>query len=203
ARLKTSPPGFTLYQVMSLPAAYTKGASAMDRSKPKYNRKMVSFKIEEFDRIINQVCLLAIAGAKVDPADFYPVLKQHKGRSRDLPMVDIDLREALTGYLAIRLAANPGVKPTDPLFISQKGGPYSPNTLQEHIAFMLRAWAGIEKASSHSGRRALITDIIHNQKRSVKVAQKIAGHVSASTTIIYEEPPEGEISEALKHAFKK
>ena len=66
------------------------------------------------------------------------------------------------------------------------------------MALILRDWAGIEKASSHSGRRALITDVIHKQKKSVKVAQKIAGHVNASTTLIYEEPPDEELSDALK-----
>ena len=65
------------------------------------------------------------------------------------------------------------------------------------MALMLRSWTGIEKASSHSGRRALITNIIHKQKKSVKIAQKIAGHVNPSTTIIYEEPPEEAIEEAL------
>jgi len=67
------------------------------------------------------------------------------------------------------------------------------------MALMLRNWSGIEKASSHSGRRSLITDIIHKQKKSVKIAQKIAGHASPSTTIIYEEPPEEEISNALNN----
>ena len=84
------------------------------------------------------------------------------------------------------------------LFLTQKGGPYSPNTLQEHLALMQRQWAYIERASSHSGRRILITNIIHHQQRSVKVAQKIAGHVSPSTTLIYEEPPEESLKDALK-----
>ncbi|TNE82242.1 MAG: site-specific integrase, partial [Gammaproteobacteria bacterium] len=75
---------------------------------------------------------------------------------------------------------------------------YSPNTLQEHMALMLRDWSGIEKASSHSGRRSLITNVIHSQKKSVKVAQKIAGHVNPSTTLIYEEPPEDVLEDALK-----
>ena len=35
-------------------------------------------------------------------------------------------------------------------------------------------------------------------KKSVKVAQKIAGHVNPSTTLIYEEPPEEMIEDALK-----
>ena len=91
-----------------------------------------------------------------------------------------DLRDALSEYLNSRLDKGQKLKPSDPLFISQKGGPYSPNTLQEHMAVMLRDWAGIEKASSHSGRRTLITNVIHKQKMSVKVAQKIAGHVNPS-----------------------
>lgn len=112
-------------------------------------------------------------------------------------MVDKELCEALGVYLQFRLDKAPYLKPNAPLFISQKGGPYSPNTLQEYMAMMLRDWSGIEQATSHSGRRAVITNIIHDQGKSRKVAQKIAGHESPSTTVIYEEPPEGEISDAL------
>ena len=199
ARLKKSPPGFTLYKVMSLPAAYTKGANAMGRSTPQYNRRTVSFSVEAFDQVVAQIVDLANAGVDVDPKRFYPAVKRRTGQSRDLPLVDEDLREALSTYLALRLDKNPGAKPTDPLFITQKGVPYSPNTLQEHMALILRSWAGIEKASSHSGRRSVITDIIHKQKKSLKVAQKVAGHKSASTTVIYDEPPEEAISDALKN----
>jgi len=190
---------FTLLQVMTLPAAYTKGADAMNRSKSKYERKTISFKKETFEQMLRQVESLAKAGAAINPEDFYPPIKIHKGKSRDLPMVDAELRSALETYLSYRLCIDPNIKPSDPLFITQKGGPYSPNTLQEHMALMLRNWSGIEKASSHSGRRSLITDIIHKQKKSVKIAQKIAGHASPSTTIIYEEPPEEEISNALNN----
>ncbi len=191
---------FELLEILSLPAAYTKGANAMGRSqnKEKKNRSM-TFKQDEFDRIIRQVETLARAGADIDPKDFYPLTRRHKGKSRDLPMVDAQLREALTDYLLVRVERSPSLKPSDPLFLTQKGGPYSPNTLQEHMALMLRDWAGIEKASSHSGRRSLITNVIHKQKKSVKVAQKIAGHVNPSTTIIYEEPPEDVIEDALKN----
>ncbi|KZY34682.1 integrase, partial [Oleiphilus sp. HI0043] len=198
----TSRCDFTLLQVMTLPASYTKGADAMKRSKSKYERKTISFKKSAFDQMIRQVEKLVQVGADVNPEDFYPPVKQHKGKSRDLPMVDTDLRRALTEYLQIRISKESHLKPGDPLFITQKGGPYSPNTLQEHMALMLRNWAGIEKASSHSGRRSLITDVIHKQKKSVKVAQKIAGHVNASTTLIYEEPPEEMLNDALKNLNK-
>jgi len=190
---------FKLLKVMTLPAAYTKGADAMNRSKTQYDRKTISFKKEAFDQMIRQVEKLASLGATIEPEDFYPPVTKHKGKSRDLPIVDQELKKALTDYLVIRLSNDPQLKPSDHLLITQKGGPYSPNTLQEHMALMLRRWAGIEKASSHSGRRSLITDVIHKQKKSVKVAQKIAGHVNPSTTLIYEEPPEEMLSEALSN----
>jgi hypothetical protein len=41
---KTLPRDFELHQVMTLPAAYTKGADALGRSKSKYERKTVSFR---------------------------------------------------------------------------------------------------------------------------------------------------------------
>jgi integrase len=193
---------FTLLEIMGLPASYTKGADALKRSKSKYDRKTISFTKEAFGQVLKQVESLAKAGATIEPENFYPTIKTHKGKSRDLPMVDPELRSALEDYLLYRFSIDPNIKPSDPLFITQKGGPYSPNTLQEHMALMLRSWAGIEKASSHSGRRSLITDIIHKQKKSVKIAQKIAGHASPSTTIIYEEPPEEEISNALNNIGK-
>ena len=144
---KTRP--FKLYEIMSLPASYTKGANATNRSKSKYVRRKVSFKVEEFDKIIAQVTKLVQAGAEVNPEDFYPVVTAHKGKSRDLPMINEELREAISLQIQHRIEKDPNLKPTSPLFVTQKGGPYSPNTLQEHIALMLREWANIEKSSSH------------------------------------------------------
>ena len=199
ARLYKAGTDFKLLEIMSLPAAYTKGADAMKRSKSHYQRKSISFDVDSFNQVVKQIELLAKSGADVNPEDFYPPVKKHKGKSRDLPMVDADLRKALLEYLYLRLGKGEKLKPSSPLFTTQKDGPYSPNTLQEHMALMLRDWAGIEKASSHSGRRSLITNVIHKQKKSVKVAQKIAGHVNPSTTIIYEEPPEEIIEDALNN----
>ncbi|MDV3503701.1 site-specific integrase [Marinobacter sp. M-5] len=191
---------FKLKELLALPAAYTKGADALKRSKPTYQRRRISYSVHDFDQLVRRIETMAKAGAEIKPEDFYPELKKHRGKSRDLPMNDTALRTALENYLSVRLASNPSLKKSDALFLTQKGGPYSPNTLQEHFALMQRQWAGIERASSHSGRRTLMTNIIHDQKKSVKIAQKIAGHVSASTTLIYEDPPEESLKEALQDA---
>jgi site-specific recombinase XerD len=190
---------FKLLEVMSLPAAYTKGADAMGRSQSQYQWRTVSFDVESFDQVVRQIEALAKAGAEINPEDFYPPVRRHRGKSRDLPMVDAALRTALTDYLHLRIEKAGTLKPSSPLFITQKSGAYSPNTLQEHMAVMLRDWARVENASSHSGRRSLITKVIHKQKKSVKIAQKIAGHVNPSTTLVYEEPPEEQIKSILEN----
>lgn len=194
---------FRLNEIMALPAAYTKGANATTSD---YVRKSLTLTTSEFERVIRDVSRLVAAGVDPDdinPEDYYPELKQHKGVSRDLPMVDEALRESLETYLAIRLDKEPSLKPTDPLFLSQKGSPYSASSLQQHMGKMLKKWAGIEKASSHSGRRTLLTNVIQGQGKSLKIAQSIAGHKQASTTAIYEEPTEEHISTALEDAYKR
>ena len=199
AELAPSGTSFKIHEVMSLPASYTKGANALGRSKSSYNRKTISFDIQSFNQMVKQIEALVKGGSEINPCDFYPSLKVHKGKSRDLPLVDEQLRKSLKTYIQYRVDKGESLRPSTPLFITQKGGSYSPNTLQEHMAHMLRNWACVEKASSHSGRRSLITNVIHKQKKSIKVAQKIAGHVNASTTIIYEEPPESDVRSALEN----
>jgi len=175
AQLNATGTDFKLLEIMSLPAAYTKGADAMGRSKSQYQRKSISFDVGSFNQLVHQIEKLAKAGADINPEDFYPPVKQHKGKSRDLPLVDKALRHALQQYLKLRLRKASKLKPTDPLILSQKGVPYSPNTLQEHMAHILRHWAGIEKASSHSGRRSVITNVIHKQKNQLKWRRRLPG----------------------------
>lgn len=195
----TAPRTFRIKEIMALPASYTKGANV---SKKDYQRRSITIPVHEFDRIVRDVARLATAGVDVKPSDYYPPIKSHRGVSRDLPMIDDDLRISLSEYLQLRLDSAPWAKPSDPLFIAQKGSPYSPGSLQKHMGKMLKQWAGIEKASSHSGRRTLATNIIHIQKDSVKTAQKVLGHKNAATTLIYEEPTETQIVDALSRLNK-
>lgn len=67
------------------------------------------------------------------------------------------------------------------------------------MALMLRKLAGIEKGSSHSGRRTVLNDIIHRQEKPLTLAQQIAGHVNGSTTLIYTEATEDDIAKTLRN----
>ena len=166
---------FTLYKVLTVPANITKGANALRTSTSTYQQKSLTFSVAEFE-----------------PSMFYPpVNKQRKGMGRDLPLANDVLREVLVRYVQHRLDTDVYVKPTDPLFLSQRKRFYSPNSRQEHMALMLRGCAGVEKAKSHSGRSGVATHIIHDQGKSLKLAQEILGHKNAATTVIYEQLPEG------------
>ncbi|MEX1669461.1 hypothetical protein AB4876_11105 [Zhongshania guokunii] len=89
-----------LLEVMSLPTASTKGADTMGRSQSQYQRKTISFDVESFDKVVRQIEALAKACAPVNPEDFYTPVRKHKGKSRDLPMVDAALRAAFCRLLA-------------------------------------------------------------------------------------------------------
>jgi site-specific recombinase XerD len=99
-----------------------------------------------------------------------------------------------------RFLKNPKLKPDDPLILNQKGLPYSPNALQDHMSHMLKYWAGIERASSHSGRCSLATALIHEQGEHLKTVQQILGYNDAS--VIYRQLPETEAAKVLSK-FRK
>jgi integrase/recombinase XerD len=70
-----------------------------------------------------------------------------------------------------------------PLLRSQKGNAFSANTLCQLFGDLYRR-AGIDGASSHSGRRGFITKLAHNGV-STKVIMELAGHKHLGTTQRY------------------
>jgi integrase/recombinase XerD len=70
-----------------------------------------------------------------------------------------------------------------PLFLTQKRTAFSANTLTQHFLVMYKR-AGLEGASSHSGRRTFITSLA-SQGVSVRVLAALAGHSSIQTTQRY------------------
>ena len=86
--------------------------------------------------MVKRVVTLAKSNAETNPETlFYPPIKKHRGKSRDLPMVDLELRDSLAVYTYSRLDKMENYAPPlhfHYLFL-KKGRPYSPNTLQEHM----------------------------------------------------------------------
>lgn len=85
--------------------------------------------------------------------------------------------------LTYRNLVQPSMTNMPPLIASQKGGAFSANSLCQLFA-RIYADAGIEGASSHSGRRWFITRLAHSAV-SPKVIMTLAGHRSLATTQRY------------------
>ncbi len=186
-----------------LPKSFTKGARAMAAIGNKTNKRTsVRFTVAEFDRLVAQIVKDARGRKPLPAADYYPSIKKSGGQTRELPLADSALIEAFSRYLDERMALKKPLKPNAQLVLSQKCGFYSPNTLQDHMATMLREWSGIDRASSHSGRRTLATNLLHDQGEHLKTVQKVLGHKSAATTTIYQDVTEKEVRQVLKKAGK-
>jgi len=110
-----------------------------------------------------------------------------KGRKQRLVyLTNRDVRKALTAYLDERRQTEAiALHPLTPLFKSRKGGAFTPNTMQMLFKRMYR-WAGLDQASSHSGRRTFATSLIEKGV-DIKAVSVLMGHASVSTTAVYVE----------------
>jgi integrase/recombinase XerD len=95
-----------------------------------------------------------------------------------------DVRRTLAEYLAERRKAN-DLHPESSLFKSRKGAGFSPNTMQMLFKRMY-IWAGLDQASSHSGRRTFATSQIE-AGTDIKAVSTLMGHASVAMTARYVE----------------
>lgn len=96
------------------------------------------------------------------------------------------VRAALLEYLKERRAEQGILFNLDaPLFMSQKGGAFSPNTMQQLLR-RLHDRAGIGGGRSHSGRRWFATELI-SKGVDIKAVSVLMGHSSVSMTAQYAE----------------
>ena len=104
-----------------------------------------------------------------------------KGQYARVVFVNERLRKELEKYIRTYSPVDNGLK----LFYSQKkdSDGFNANTLTQHFHFLYKR-AGIDGASSHSGRRSFITNLA-SKGVSVRVLMSLAGHRSISTTQAY------------------
>ena len=104
-----------------------------------------------------------------------------KGRHARTVFVNIKLREELETYAAHAKCVDRGY----PFFASQKSirTGFSANSLAQTFA-LLYAGAGLQGASSHSGRRTFLTSLA-NKGTAIHILKTLAGHRSISTTAAY------------------
>ena len=103
-----------------------------------------------------------------------------KGNHARVVFVNDRLRQELKSYLGAPEMVDDRERP---LLVTQKGSAFSANTLCQLMG-RLYADAGLDGASSHSGRRWFITKLAHSGV-SAKVIMTLAGHKSLGTTQRY------------------
>lgn len=104
---------------------------------------------------------------------------QTKGKHARTVFLPQKLRDELQGYVDTRDIQDR----KQPLFMTAGGKPFSANVLTQHFYWLYRK-AGIDGASSHSGRRSFITNLASNGI-GVRVLASLAGHRSIAVTQKY------------------
>ena len=104
-----------------------------------------------------------------------------KGRHARTVFVSTKLKAELNSYIATAKC----VERSYPFFATQKSikQGFSANSLTQTLALLYRG-AGLEGASSHSGRRSFLTNLA-NKGTSIHLLKTIAGHRSIQTTAMY------------------
>jgi integrase/recombinase XerD len=93
------------------------------------------------------------------------------------------LSERIRAELAAYVAAHPCKDAKKPLFATQRAEGFTANTLT-HIVGGIYRHAGVDGATSHSGRRGFLTRL-SEKGVSVRVMMQLAGHAQMSTTQRY------------------
>ena len=104
-----------------------------------------------------------------------------KGRHARTVFVSMRLREELAAYSEQARC----VDRSYPFFASQKSvrSGFNANSLSQTFALLYEG-AGLEGASSHSGRRTFLTSLA-NKGTAIHILKTLAGHRSISTTAAY------------------
>ncbi len=104
-----------------------------------------------------------------------------KGRHARTVFVSSKLKAELQAYIATAKC----VERSYPFFATQKSikQGFSANSLTQTLALLYRG-AGLEGASSHSGRRTFLTNLA-NKGTAIHLLKTLAGHRSIQTTATY------------------
>lgn len=124
----------------------------------------------------------------------YLAAGQTKGNEAGTVLVSTRLNKVLSAYAAAypkRIA-----KPNAPLFFSAKRGGFSAQTIVNLFA-RFYSLAGVNGASSHSGRRQFLTELA-DKGVNVRVIQALARHKDISTTQRYIDYNESKLRNAIE-----
>ncbi len=118
-------------------------------------------------------------------------------KHRDIALTNPKVIADLTVLIKQRQLEDVIFTPIAPLFKSQKGSRFSPNALSRVLKDIYLA-TGLDKASSHSGRRTLITKLAE-ANIDINSIRQIAGHTSLNTTMRYIQSNPNKLADILRN----
>ena len=118
-------------------------------------------------------------------------------KHRDIALTNPKVITDLLTLIKQRQSEDVIFTPIAPLFKSQKGSRFSPNALSR-VLKDIYVTAGLDKASSHSGRRTLITKLAETNI-DINSIRQIAGHTSLNTTMRYIQSNPNKLADILKN----
>lgn len=105
-------------------------------------------------------------------------------KHRDVSLEHLKVQKAISAYITYRIQEDGLTFNTEaPLFRSQKGTAFSPNSMTRLLTDIYHH-AGFKECSSHTGRRSLITKLAYKGV-DINSIRQIAGHSSIATTQQY------------------
>ena len=120
-----------------------------------------------------------------------------RGKVRMLPLNNDHATEHMMNYIHFRKQNPRHFRPEAPLILSQRGGPFSSNSLGNLANELLQVRANISKACTYSGRRFFATTLVRNMV-DLRTNQRLMGHSSLATTQIYIESDPVMMADATK-----
>jgi integrase/recombinase XerC len=118
------------------------------------------------------------------------------GKTRLVPVLP-EARAAVADYLQV--CPFP-LRPHDPVFRGQKGGPLSPRIVQLHVARLRGALGLNANATPHALRHSFASHML-SSGADLRVIQELLGHASLSTTQAYTEVNRAHLMAQYKKAF--
>jgi integrase/recombinase XerD len=133
---------------------------------------------------VGEVAALRVQDVRDTTGSVLPEIRlsasQTKGQHARVVFVSERLRKEIASYLKTLPTGESGATP---LFGTQKREAFSANTLCQTLNTLYRR-AGLDGATSHSGRRSFITTLA-SKGVGVRVLASLAGHRSIATTQRY------------------
>lgn len=127
----------------------------------------VSDVIDQHGRLKEEITLLVTKGNKI----------------RQAYLSNAKLTALLKRFIQHHVSEHGELMMEKPLILSERGSAFSPNSLQQLFSKIYKN-AGIDGASSHSGRRSFATSLI-NSGIDIRSVQHLLGHSSINTTARY------------------